>query len=87
MFTELATFMPPPYEPRRKQSDIVPPSSASSDLPTTLKAVVRVLPETKVLKSENHQDFWIAVEVEGVLHNRRALHDPSLDIVILIDNG
>ena len=87
MFTELVAFMPPPPEPRREQSDIVRPSSTSSDLPTTLKAVVRVLPETKVLKSEGHHDFWVAVEVEGVLHNRRTLHDPSLDIVILIDNG
>ena len=87
MFTELAAFMPPPSEPPRENPNIVRLSSASSSLPTTLKAVVRVLPETKVLKSEDQQDFWIAVEVEGVLHNRRALHDPSLDIVILIDNG
>ena len=87
MFTEFVAFMPPPSEPRREQSDMVHPSSASSDLPTTLKAVVRILSETKVLKSEDHQDFLVAIEVEGVLHNRRDSHDSSLDIVILIDNG
>lgn len=87
MIPEVA-FIPDPPEPSRERSDIVRPSSESVDLPTTLKTVVRVLPEIKILNPEgDHQEFWVAVEVEGVLHNRRALHDPSLDVVILIDNG
>jgi hypothetical protein len=87
MFTELAAFIPTPPEPRREQLGTLRPSSETSDLPTTMKAVIRILPEVKVLKMEDHQDFWVAVEIEGLLHNRRILHDANLDIVILIDNG
>jgi hypothetical protein len=87
MFTELAAFIPAPPEPRREHLETLRPLSESSDLPTTMKAVIRILPEVKVLKMEDHQDFWVAVEIEGLLHNRRALPDPNLDIVILIDNG
>lgn len=55
--------------------------------PTILKAAVKVLPEVTLLTSEDSQDFWVAVEIEGVLHNRRALEDTSIDLVFVVDNG
>lgn len=57
-----------------------------SMIPTTLRAAVRVIPETKIL-TEDVQEFSIAVDVEGVLHNRQPLPDTTIDVVFVVDNG
>ncbi len=56
----------------------------TSNMPTTLRAAVRIFPETKVI-SEDCQDLTIAVEVEGVLHNRRMRPDATIDVILLLD--
>lgn len=61
-------------------------SSQISIIPTTLRAAVRVFPETKIL-TEDFQEFSVAVDVEGVLHNRRLLPDTTIDVVFVVDNG
>jgi hypothetical protein len=53
---------------------------------TTLRAAVKTIPEVKVL-TEERQEFTVAIELEGVLHNRNPLPDTSLDVIFLIDNG
>ena len=56
-------------------------------LPPISSVSVKVLPEVGALSGENPQTFWVAVEVEGVLYNRRASVDYGLDIIVLVDNG
>jgi hypothetical protein len=60
--------------------------SGPEALPTTLKAAIRVFPEVKIL-SEDLQEFSIAIEIEGVLHNRSALTCTTVDMVFVVDNG
>ncbi|KAF2749653.1 hypothetical protein M011DRAFT_475007 [Sporormia fimetaria CBS 119925] len=52
-----------------------------------LTAAVRIIPEVKLLGADEEQTMWIAVEVEGVLHNRRALSDKTIDVIMLVDNA
>jgi hypothetical protein len=33
------------------------------------------------------QDFSVAIEIEGVLQNRYALADGTVDVIFLVDNG
>jgi hypothetical protein len=55
-------------------------------LPTTLRAAMRIFPEVKMLTAEV-QDFSVAIEIEGVLQNRYALADGTVDMIFLVDNG
>jgi hypothetical protein len=55
-------------------------------LPTTLRAAIRVFPEVKVFAADI-QDFSVAIEIEGVLSNRNALSDGTVDVIFLVDNG
>jgi hypothetical protein len=55
-------------------------------MPTTLRAAIRIFSEVKMLKAEM-QEFSIAIEVEGVLQNRNALTNGTIDVVFLVDNG
>lgn len=76
--------LPAPVENEREQREDQP--SDTETLPTTLKAAIRIFPEVKIL-SEDVQEFSIAVEIEGVLHNRNALSCVTIDVVFVIDNG
>ncbi|KAJ4295502.1 hypothetical protein N0V90_007515 [Kalmusia sp. IMI 367209] len=60
---------------------------SSSSFPTTLKPTISVLPEVKLLTSDEVQDFWVGIEIEGMLHNRLELPDSSIDVVFVVDNG
>ena len=55
--------------------------------PTTLKADVRVFSEVVQLSEQEHQEFWMAVEVEGALHNRTLLPDSTIDVILVVDNA
>ncbi|KAF2036586.1 hypothetical protein EK21DRAFT_51494 [Setomelanomma holmii] len=55
-------------------------------LPSTLRAAIRIFPEAKRL-SDDLQNISIAVEVEGVLHNRQALKNTTVDVIFVVDNG
>ncbi|KAF1845143.1 uncharacterized protein K460DRAFT_337025 [Cucurbitaria berberidis CBS 394.84] len=58
----------------------------ASKIPTTLRAAVRIFPEIKVL-TEDLQEYSVAVDVEGVLHNRKPLPDTTIDVIFVVDNG
>lgn len=58
----------------------------SSELPTTLRTAVRVFAEKKVL-TEGIEEMDIAINIEGVLHNRKPRRDGSVDVIIVVDNG
>tara|TARA_R110002003_G_scaffold70_19_gene6510 strand:+ start:5401 stop:5844 length:444 start_codon:yes stop_codon:yes gene_type:complete len=55
-------------------------------MPTTLRAAIRIFPQAKQLR-EDLQEINIAVEVEGVLHNRQTLVNATVDVVFVVDNG
>lgn len=56
-------------------------------LPTTLRAAVRVFSEIVQLSQQEHEEFWVAVEIEGILHNRMLLPDTTIDVILVVDNG
>lgn len=60
---------------------------ACKKAPTTLRAAVRVFSEAAELSDLEHQEFWIAVEVEGALHNRAPLADDTIDVIFIVDNA
>lgn len=76
--------IPPPTDHDREV-----PGTCMSDsslvLPTTLRAAVKLFPEVKLL-TEDVQEITVAVDIEGVLHNRRPLADSAIDVVFLVDN-
>ncbi|KAL6158850.1 hypothetical protein ACJQWK_04071 [Exserohilum turcicum] len=77
--------IPPPTDHDREV-----PGTCMSDsslvLPTTLRAAVKLFPEVKLL-TEDVQEITVAVDIEGVLHNRRPLADSAIDVVFLVDNS
>ncbi|KAF1941308.1 hypothetical protein EJ02DRAFT_423145 [Clathrospora elynae] len=81
----IAKRLPPPAEFEREASN-AHISSATTELPTTLRAAVRVFPEVKIL-TKDVQEFSVAVDIEGVLHNRKPLPDTSIDVIFVVDNG
>ncbi|KAF2853260.1 hypothetical protein T440DRAFT_477076 [Plenodomus tracheiphilus IPT5] len=58
----------------------------SRELPTTLRATVRVFSDKRVLTAEI-EEIDIAIDIEGVLHNRKSLPDTTVDVIFVIDNG
>ena len=61
-------------------------SSSTPAVPSTLRAAIRVFSEVKVL-TEDVEEFTIAIDIEGVLHNRKPLPDTNIDVIFLVDNG
>jgi hypothetical protein len=84
MMERMAKRLPTPVEDEQdlREDQLSGPGA----LPTTLRATIRVFPEVKIL-SRDIQEFSIAVEIEGVLHNRYALACTTLDVVFVVDNG
>ncbi|KAJ4359675.1 uncharacterized protein N0V89_000231 [Didymosphaeria variabile] len=85
MTKQVARGLPSPLG-NRHDTDAIEGSEAPS-MPTTLKTMVTILSEIKVLKADQNQEFWAIVEIEGVLHNRRELADSNIDVVFIVDNG
>jgi hypothetical protein len=85
--SQVAEKYPSPHDFRQELPSISDSAAGSYTSASVLAAGVRIIPETKILSTEEEQTFWIAVEVEGVQHNRRALADQSIDVVFLIDNA
>jgi len=61
-------------------------SLTPTTVPTTLRAAIRVFPEVKVL-TEDVEEFTVAIDIEGVLHNRKPLPETTIDVIFLVDNG
>ena len=77
--------LPSSFAHRCEQEEAVT-TYESETLPCTLKAAVRILPETKLLHTTENQDIWVGIEIAGVLHNRNVRVDASIDVVFVIDN-
>lgn len=53
----------------------------------TMKTAIRIISEYKMLKYEDVQEMWVAVELEGAMHNRRRrAEDDTIDLALVIDN-
>ncbi|KAL5423095.1 hypothetical protein PMIN04_004161 [Paraphaeosphaeria minitans] len=85
MIKQVARGLPSPLG-NRHDMDVIETHEAPR-MPSTLKTAINVLSEVKVLGSEQSQEFWASVEIESVLHNRRGLVDPNIDVVFVVDNG
>ncbi|KAI4698761.1 hypothetical protein J4E81_005372 [Alternaria sp. BMP 2799] len=51
-----------------------------------LRNARKLFPEVKLL-TEEYQDIGVAIEIEGVLHNRKPLPDTGIDVIFVVDNG
>jgi hypothetical protein len=85
VITRAAERLPCSFEQRRDYEETDAQGDYES-VPSTLKAAIRVLPETKLLQTFKHQEFWVGVEVVGVMHNRHDFANSSIDFVFVIDN-
>ncbi|KAF2706945.1 hypothetical protein K504DRAFT_470937 [Pleomassaria siparia CBS 279.74] len=85
--SQMINYLPSPPKTQHANSLASCPIPESDGLPTTLKASIRIVSEVKLLSTQHSEEFWVAVEIEGMLHNRRPLQDTSLDFVFVIDNG
>lgn len=82
----IAKRLPSPIE-NREEVLHVQDVAICRKAPTTLRAAVRVFSEVAQLSMEKQQDFWVAVEVEGALHNRGLLPESAIDIIFVVDNA
>lgn len=89
VYSKAAKKYPSPLEFRQELPSIsdATPNPASLFSSSVLAASVRVIPEIKVLTQDEEQTFWVAVEVEGVQHNRCPLPDQSIDVIFLVDTA
>ncbi|KAF2874628.1 hypothetical protein BDV95DRAFT_604790 [Massariosphaeria phaeospora] len=55
--------------------------------PPTLQAAVRILSEVNLLTAQDSQEFWVCVEVEGVLESYQQLPDTAIDVVFVVDTS
>jgi len=85
LMSKVGKHIPSPTEFDHEASE-AQVSDSTSHLPTTLRAAVRLFPEVKLL-TEDYQDIGVAIEIEGVLHNRKPLHDTGIDVIFVVDNG
>jgi hypothetical protein len=76
-----------PSKTRYEQEPFAKPKNEAQRFPSTLKATIEIFPETKVLPTEESQDIWVAIELRGALHAQRALTEPMIDVIFVVDNG
>lgn len=86
VYSKAAEYIPSPHEFRQELPRIDDDAAAAARSDSTVAATVKITPEVKLLTKED-QTFWIAIEVEGVLHNKRTLSDQAVDVVFIIDNA
>lgn len=84
--SRIARRLPSPVEHRHDEQE-TQDSAICGKAPPTLRAAVRVFSEVVQLSEEEQQEFWIAVEIEGALHNRVSLLDSTIDVVFVVDNA
>ncbi|PVI04097.1 hypothetical protein DM02DRAFT_586576 [Periconia macrospinosa] len=75
-----------PFDARQLQIETMQQKQHNPELVSVLKAGIRIIPEDKILNNEDVQDMWVAVEVEGMCHNRQRLADESIDVAFIVDN-
>lgn len=84
MMERMAERLPSPVEVDHEHQERQ--LNEATEIPTTLRAEIRIFPQFKELR-EDLQVIDVAVEVEGVLHNRQTLSTPTIDVIFVVDNG
>ncbi|KAF1930098.1 uncharacterized protein M421DRAFT_414073 [Didymella exigua CBS 183.55] len=82
----IARRLPSPMEHRHEEPEAENIATCGKN-PTTLRAAVRVFSEVAQLAGEGQQEFWVAVETEGALHNRGLLPESTIDVIFVVDNA
>lgn len=82
----IARRLPSPIEHRQEDPE-VRGIAIRGKASTTLRAAVKVFSEVAQLTGEEQQEFWIAVEIEGALHNRGLLPNSAIDVIFVVDNA
>lgn len=85
IISRIAKRLPSPadFDPETSDAHV---SDSTSLLPTTLRAAVRLFPQVKLITNE-FQEFSVAIDIEGVLYNRKPLPDTGIDVIFVVDNG
>ncbi|KAJ8107770.1 hypothetical protein OPT61_g8634 [Boeremia exigua] len=86
IMSRIARHLPSPMEHHHDDQE-TQVLATSDKAPTTLRAAVRVFSDVAELSEQEQQEFWIAIEVEGALHNRVSLPDSAIDVVFVVDNA
>lgn len=79
---QLTKHVPPPTDYDRESASACKPDT----LPTVLRAAISLFPDAKVL-TRDIEEITVAIDIEGVLHNRRTLANTAIDVVFVVDNG
>lgn len=82
----IAKRLPSPVGHRHEEPEARDTTTYSKE-PTTLRAAVRVFSEVAQLSGNEQQGFWIAVEIEGALHNSGLLPQSTIDVIFVVDNA
>jgi len=80
----IARLLPSPIERQNEEPEVL---ATCGKPPTTLRAAVRILSGIGQLSEEEQQEFWVAVEIEGALHNRGLLPESTVDVIFVVDNA
>lgn len=84
----IARRLPSPMEHRNEDPDFARDVVATcGKAPTTLRVAVRVFSEVAQLSGDEQQDFWVAVEIEGALHNLGLLPKSTIDVIFVVDTA
>jgi hypothetical protein len=51
-----------------------------------LRPAIRLFPQVKLLADE-FQEISVAIDIEGVLYNRKPLPNTEIDVIFVVDNG
>ncbi len=81
----MANRMPPPTDFDHDMSE-AHVSDSNLLLPTTLRPAIRLFPQVKLLTDE-FQEISVAIDIEGVLYNRKPLPNTEIDVIFVVDNG
>jgi hypothetical protein len=82
----IARRLPSPVEQPYEEPE-VRNIATGGKAPTTLRAAVRVFSGISQLSEEKQQEFWVAVEIEGALHNRALLPETTIDVIFVVNNA
>lgn len=86
VYSKAAEYYPSPHEFRQELPKIDDDAASTVPSKSTVAAALKITPEVKLLTEED-QSIWVAIEVEGVLHNKRPLPDQAIDVIFVIDNA
>jgi hypothetical protein len=87
LMSRVADRLPSPTDVRYEEIDSAQNKQHHAESISIVEAAINITSQEKVLTEEEVQDFWVSVEITGMLHNRQELSDSAIDVAFIIDNG